>query len=94
MRVSVESPPEFAGGVLAGLSQRRGVIAGQQEDGGLSRIEAEVPLAQMWGYATALRSSTEGKASFTMEFAKYQIVPQQVAEELIEQARRDKAAGR
>ncbi len=93
MRVSVESPPEFAGGVLAGLSQRRGIIAGQQEDGGLSRIEAEVPLAQMWGYATALRSATEGKASFTMEFAKYQIVPPQVAEELMEQARRNKAAG-
>ncbi len=94
MRVSVESPPEFAGSVLAGLSQRRGVIAGQQEEDGLSRIEAEVPLAQMWGYATALRSATEGKASFTMEFAKYQIVPQNVAEELMEQARRDKAAGR
>ena len=86
MRVVVEGPPEFAGPVLATLSQRRGIIVGQQEEGGQARMEAEVPLAEMFGYATTLRSATEGKAEFTMEFARYQTVPKPVAEELIAQA--------
>jgi len=94
MRVAVESPPEFAGGVLAGLAQRRGLIAGQQEEGGQCRIEAEVPLAEMFGYATALRSATEGKAGFSMEFARYQQVPTAIAEELVAQAQKRRAAGR
>jgi elongation factor G len=94
MRVAVEAPPEFAGSVLAGLAQRRGMIAGQQEDGGQCRIEAEVPLAEMFGYATALRSATEGKAAFSMEFARYQQVPTAVADELIAQAQKRRAAGR
>jgi elongation factor G len=94
MRVAVESPPAFAGTVLAGLSQRRGMIAGQQEEAGQCRIEALVPLAEMFGYATALRSATEGTAGFSMEFARYEPVPAAVAEALIEQARQARAAGR
>jgi elongation factor G len=86
MRVGVEGPNEFSGGVMGSLMQRRGMIIGSQEDGHLSRIEAEVPLAEMFGYATALRSATQGKAEFTMEFSRYVQVPEQIAQELIEKA--------
>ncbi|GAB4260544.1 MAG: elongation factor G [Deferrisomatales bacterium] len=82
MKVVVETPSEFQGQVLATLNQRRGMIVGTSEDGLYSVIEAEVPLSEMFGYSTALRSGTQGKAEFTMEFAKYRPVPQQLAEEL------------
>ncbi|GAB6063943.1 elongation factor G [Deferrisoma palaeochoriense] len=82
MKVVVETPSEFQGQVLATLNQRRGMIVGTSEDGLYSVIEAEVPLAEMFGYSTVLRSATQGKAEFTMEFAKYRPVPQSVAEEL------------
>ena len=68
---------------LATLMQRRGMIIGSQEDGGFARIEAEVPLADMFGYATTLRSATQGKAEFTMEFSRYLPVPQSIGEELV-----------
>jgi elongation factor G len=83
MRVVVEGPADFSGNVLATLMQRRGMIIGSQEDGGFARIESEVPLAEMFGYATTLRSATQGKAEFTMEFSRYLQVPAQIAEELI-----------
>jgi elongation factor G len=86
MRVAVEGPTEFSGAVMGSLMQRRGMIIGSQEDGAVGRIEAEVPLAEMFGYATALRSSTQGKAEFTMEFSRYLQVPEQIAQELIEKA--------
>ncbi len=86
MRVTVEGPPQFAGPVLATLRQRRGLIIGQQEDAGQSRIDAEVPLAEMFGYATTLRSATEGRTEFAMEFARYLPVPARIAEDLIEKA--------
>jgi len=82
MKVVVETPSEFQGQVLATLNQRRGMIVGTSEDGLYTVVEAEVPLAEMFGYSTALRSSTQGKAEFTMEFARYRPVPQSVAEEL------------
>ena len=82
MKVSVEGPSEFAGNVFATISQRRGVIVSSVEDGQFSRVDAEVPLAEMFGYATVLRSLTQGKAEFTMEFLKYGRVPSHVAEEL------------
>jgi elongation factor G len=87
MRVTVESPSEFSGNILTTLMQRRGMIVGSHEDGAIVRIEAEVPLADMFGYATVLRSSTQGKAEFTMEFARYLPVPASIAEELIAEAR-------
>jgi elongation factor G len=90
MRVVVEGPTEHSGQVLTTLMQRRGMIIGSQEDGLIARIEAEVPLAEMFGYATALRSSTQGKAEFTMEFARYSEVPQAIAEELREKAQKEK----
>ena len=84
MRVVVEGPSEFSGSVMTTLMQRRGMIIGTQEDGIMARTEAEVPLAEMFGYAGALRSGTQGKAEFTMEFSRYLAVPDAVAEELIE----------
>ncbi|MBN1961796.1 MAG: elongation factor G [Deltaproteobacteria bacterium] len=86
MRVVVESPTDYSGAVLATLMQRRAMIIGSQEDSGMARIEAEVPLAEMFGYSTTLRSSTQGKAEFTMEFARYLQVPQNIADDLIEKA--------
>jgi len=94
MRVVVEGPAEFSGNVMGTLMQRRGMIAGSQEDSVMARIEADVPLAEMFGYANALRSSTQGKAEFTMEFARYMQVPESIATELIEKAREKQAAAK
>lgn len=82
MKVSVESPSEFQGNVMASLNQRRGIIMSSAEDGVFTTVEAEVPLAEMFGYATALRSLTQGKAEFTMEFSRYAKVPGSIEEEL------------
>ncbi|GAB4536420.1 MAG: elongation factor G [Haliangiales bacterium] len=86
MRVVVEGPTEHSGNVLTTLMQRRGMIIGTQEDGAMARIEAEVPLAEMFAYSNTLRSSTQGKAEFTMEFSRYLEVPSAVAEELMTKA--------
>jgi elongation factor G len=85
MKVAVESPSEYQGAVFGSINQRRGLILSSTEDETFCRIEAEVPLSEMFGYSTALRSSTQGKAEFTMEFARYGKVPQSIAEELKEQ---------
>jgi elongation factor G len=92
MRVVVEGPADFSGNVLATLMQRRGMIIGSQEDGGFARIESEVPLAEMFGYAMTLRSATQGKAEFTMEFSRYLQVPAGIADELVEKHAKEKAA--
>jgi elongation factor G len=86
MRVVVEAPAEFSGNVLTTLMQRRGTVIGSQEDGGMARVESEVPLAEMFGYATTLRSATQGKAEFTMEFSRYLMVPPAIEQELVEKA--------
>jgi len=86
MRVAVEGPTEHAGGVLTTLMQRRGAIIGQQESSGMTITEAEVPLAEMFGYATTLRSATQGKADFTMEFSRYMPVPESIEVELVAKA--------
>ena len=83
MKVAVEGPSEFQGSVMGSLNQRRGVIIGTFEEGNYTVVEAEMPLAEMFGYSTTLRSLTQGKAEFTMEFATYKQVPKSVAEELI-----------
>ncbi len=80
MKVSVEGPTEFQGNVMASINQRRGLITSAVEDGAFTTVEAEVPLAEMFGYATNLRSLTQGKAEFTMEFSKYSKVPEALAE--------------
>ncbi len=82
MKVNVEGPNEFQGNIFASLNQRRGIITASTEDGSFCRVEAEVPLAEMFGYSTVLRSLTQGKAEFTMEFEKYGKVPTQVSEQL------------
>lgn len=83
MKVSVEGPTEFQGNIFASINQRRGIITSSTEDGAFSRVEAEVPLSEMFGYSTVLRSLTQGKAEFTMEFEKYGRVPTSVSEALI-----------
>ncbi|MDR2943373.1 MAG: elongation factor G [Treponema sp.] len=86
MKVSVEGPTEFQGNIFGSINQRRGIILSSVEDGLFSRVEAEVPLSEMFGYSTTLRSLTQGKAEFTMEFEKYSKVPQSVSEALIKEA--------
>ncbi|MCA1951046.1 MAG: elongation factor G [Treponema sp.] len=85
MKVSVEGPTEFQGNIFASLNQRRGIITSSTEDGAYSRVEAEVPLSEMFGYSTVLRSLTQGKAEFTMEFEKYGKVPSSISDALIKE---------
>jgi elongation factor G len=86
MKVVVETPTKFQGAVMGSLNQRRAMILGAQDEGLFSAIEAQAPLAEMFGYSTVLRSLTQGKAQFTMEFLTYKQVPKAIAEELIKQA--------
>jgi elongation factor G len=86
MKVVVETPTEFQGAAMGSLNQRRGIIVGAQDEGVMCAIEAQVPLAEMFGYSTVLRSLTQGKAQFTMEFATYKQVPQSIAEEIAKNA--------
>ena len=83
MKVSVEGPTEFQGNIFGSINQRRGMIVSSVEDNGMCHVDAEVPLSEMFGYSTVLRSLTQGKAEFTMEFQKYGKVPKSVSEELI-----------
>ncbi len=86
MKVAVETPSEFQGAVMGLLNQRRGIIVGSQDEGPLCVVEARVPLAEMFGFSTVLRSSTQGKAQFTMELGSYKQVPKSIAEELAKKA--------
>jgi len=83
MAVEVESPEEFMGNVVGDLSSRRGMIQGMEDVPGMKVIRAEVPLAEMFGYSTALRSATQGRATYTMEFKHYAEAPKNVAEAVI-----------
>ncbi len=83
MKVSVEGPTEFQGNIFASINQRRGIIGSSTEDGAYSTVEAVVPLSEMFGYSTVLRSLTQGKAEFTMEFLKYGRVPSSISDQLI-----------
>jgi elongation factor G len=82
MKVTVEGPSEFQGNIFGSLNQRRGIIVSSTEENNFCRIEAEVPLSEMFGYSTVLRSLTQGKAEFSMEFLKYGRVPSAIGEEL------------
>ncbi len=82
MKVVVEGPTEFQGNIFGSINQRRGIIVSSTEDGSTSIIEAEVPLSEMFGYSTNLRSLTQGKAEYTMELSKYNRVPTSISEEL------------
>jgi elongation factor G len=83
MAVEVETPPEFMGNVVGDLSSRRGMIQGMDDVAGIKVIKAEVPLAEMFGYSTTLRSATQGRATYTMEFKHYNEAPKSVAEAVI-----------
>jgi elongation factor G len=83
MSVEVETPADFMGNVVGDLSSRRGMIQGMDDLPGLKVVRAEVPLAEMFGYSTTLRSATQGRATYTMEFKHYSEAPRNVAEAII-----------
>ncbi|MCK5696291.1 MAG: elongation factor G, partial [Desulfobacula sp.] len=90
MKVVIETPNEFQGGCMGLINQRRGIIQGSQEEGVMSVIESQVPLSDMFGFSTVLRSATQGKAQFTMEFSTYKQVPQSIAEEIVKKKQEEK----
>jgi elongation factor G len=93
MTVEVETPAEFQGSLVGDLNSRRGMILSTETRESYTVIQAEVPLANMFGYATVIRSLSKGMATFTMEMARYSRVPAKIAEEIIEirrQARNSK----
>ena len=90
MKVAVEGPSEFQGSVMGSINQRRGMIIGTTEEGSYTVVEAEVPLSEMFGYSTTLRSLTQGKAEFTMEFSSFKAVPKSVSEELVKKYQEEK----
>jgi elongation factor G len=90
MKVVIETPNEFQGTCMGLINQRRGIIQGSQEEGVMSVIESQVPLADMFGFSTVLRSGTQGKAQFTMEFSSYKRVPQSISEEIAKEKAEEK----
>ncbi len=92
MKVEVSAPEEFQGAIVGGLNQRRGVILSTETVEGFAVVAAEVPLSEMFGYSTVVRSATQGKAEFTMEFAKYLPVPKGEQDKLIAQYQEKKKA--
>ena len=84
MAVEVVTPEEFIGTVIGDLSSRRGRVEGQDPRGNAIAVKASVPLSSMFGYATDLRSSTQGRANYTMQFDRYEEVPGNIAEEIVE----------
>lgn len=91
MKLEVQAPEEFQGSVMGQVNQRRGVIQGSSTMEGYVTIEAHVPLVEMFGYSTDLRSATQGKGEFTMEFAEYQSVPRNVQDEMVKKYQEKKA---
>ena len=83
MAVEVETPEEFMGNVVGDLSGRRGMIQGMEDVVGVKVVKAEVPLSEMFGYSTTLRSLSQGRATYTMEFKHYTEAPKNVAEAVI-----------
>ncbi len=92
MKLETSAPEEFQGSVMGQINQRRGVIMGTETNEGFCVINAEVPLAEMFGYATDLRSATQGKGEFTMEFLRYFQVPRMIQEEMTKKYQEKKAA--
>jgi elongation factor G len=91
MKLEVSAPEEFQGSVMGQVNQRRGVILNSGTSDGYATIEAEVPLAEMFGYSTDIRSATQGKGEFTMEFLKYSPAPRNVQDELVKKHQEKKA---
>lgn len=93
MKVEAETPIEFQGPVQGDLSARRGILLGTDMRDEYAVIIAEVPLSEMFGYSTDVRSKTQGKASFTMEFARYRAVPASIQEQIVAKYREEQAKG-
>ncbi len=91
MKVEVESPDEFQGAILGGLNQRRGMILGTASEAKICVTTAEVPLSEMFGYSNDIRSATQGKATFSMEFSRYAPVPKAKQEELVKKYQEERA---
>ena len=87
MAVEVVTPEEYMGDVMGDLSSRRGRVGGMEARGNTQVVNAEVPLSEMFGYSTDLRSRTQGRATYTMQFDKYQEVPNAIAEEIVKRVR-------
>lgn len=88
MRIEVAIPEEFFGDIIGDLNRRRGVIEETKDRGELKVVNGKVPLAEMFGYATTLRSLTQGRGTFTMEFDNYGKTPENIAQEVVEGKRR------
>jgi elongation factor G len=87
MAVEVVTPDEYMGDVMGDLSSRRGRIEGMEAIGNNQTVRAQVPLSEMFGYSTDLRSRTQGRATYTMQFANYQQVPEVIAQDIIKRVR-------
>jgi len=87
MKVEVLVPQEFMGDVIGDLNSRRGKVRGMQTRAGSQAVDAAVPLSEMFGYSTGLRSKTQGRATYSMEFEQYEIVPKQISEQIIARQR-------
>jgi elongation factor G len=88
MKVEVVTPEDYMGDVVGDLNRRRGLILGMDENPSGKVINAEVPLAEMFGYATDVRSMSQGRASYSMEFLKYSEAPNNIAQSIIEKNKR------
>lgn len=93
MKVSVEGPSEFQGNIFGSINQRRGMIVSSEESDNFCKVEAEVPLSEMFGYSTVLRSLTQGKAEYSMEVGRYGKVPSSVSDELIKDYAKKRSEG-
>jgi elongation factor G len=87
MNVEVSTPDDYMGDVMGDLSSRRGKLGGMEQKGNSQIIRAQVPLSEMFGYATDLRSRTQGRATYTMQFDSYQQMPSNVQEEIVTRVR-------
>ena len=92
MKLEITTPEEYMGDVMGDLSSRRGRVASMESRPGVQVINATAPLAGMFGYAGDLRSATQGRATFSMEFSHYDPVPASMAQEVIERAREEREA--
>ena len=83
MKVSVVIPDEYMGDIIGDLNSRRGMIMGTDTENGTTEVHAQVPLSEMFGYATAMRSKTQGRGQYSMEPDEYKEVPKSIAEQII-----------
>jgi elongation factor G len=93
MKLEIECPEQFQGTIVGDVTSRRGIISGTDTREGVAIISAEVPLAETFGYATDLRSMTQGQGVFTMEFQCYRRMPASIQEQIIEEKKQQQLVG-